>query len=89
MFAMFGVGGVGSDSDVYNGYVYTTLTAALPRAHIPPEPCAHVDMASKRVRGGWDGDADGIQLVARFSHRLSSGRITRGLSEARRWRSAI
>ena len=51
MVAMFGVGGVCSDSDVYNGDVYTTLTAARPRAHIPPEPCTHVDMASTRGRG--------------------------------------
>ena len=55
MFAVFGVGGVDCDGDVYNGDVYTTLTAARPRAHIPPEPGAHVDMASTRGRGRGEG----------------------------------
>ena len=75
MFAMFGAGGVCSDSDVYNGDVYTTLTAARPRAHIP------LDQSHKLIwqARGVDGVADCVQLVARFSHRLSSGRITRWL----------
>ena len=52
MFAMFGVGGVGSDSDVYNGDVYTTLTAARPRAHIPLNQ-AHTLIWQARGGGRW------------------------------------